>query len=144
MNTLASLLVLTMITVSAAAESLSEKQAALLTEQLQAIVNDPHRPLPSLSVVAVRHGKIVYTRQLGSKRLATASSPAQPADANTMYRIASISKFVTSIGAMKMVEQGRLALDTDISTYLGYRLRNPHFPPWSARAASGSTASCAG
>jgi CubicO group peptidase (beta-lactamase class C family) len=29
---------------------------------------------------------------------------------------------------MKMVEQGRLSLDADISDYLGYRLRNPNFP----------------
>jgi CubicO group peptidase (beta-lactamase class C family) len=29
---------------------------------------------------------------------------------------------------MKLVEEGRLALDTDIGTYLGYEVRNPHFP----------------
>jgi CubicO group peptidase (beta-lactamase class C family) len=95
---------------------------------LQAIVNDPAMPLPSLSVVAIHHGEIVYSQQLGSKRVATATSPAQPVDANTMFRIASISKFVTTLGTMKMVEQGRLPLDADISDYLGYRLRNPNFP----------------
>jgi CubicO group peptidase (beta-lactamase class C family) len=35
---------------------------------------------------------------------------------------------VTALGAMKLVEQGKLSLDADISSYLGYRLRNPHFP----------------
>jgi CubicO group peptidase (beta-lactamase class C family) len=107
MKPLLAMLVLSMLSTSASAAALPEKQAAVLTRQLQAIVNDPAMPLPSLSVVAVRGGAIVYSQQLGSKRLATATSPAQPVDANTMFRIASISKFVTTLGTMKMVEQGR-------------------------------------
>src|SRR5690606_19558799 len=83
---------------------------------------------PSLSVVAIRHGEIVYRRELGHKRLATATSPARPVDANTLFRVASVSKLVTALGAMKLVEQNRLALDADIGDVLGYRLRNPHFP----------------
>jgi CubicO group peptidase (beta-lactamase class C family) len=124
--------VLTMVALSllsaTAAAQLPAKQAVALTRQLQAIVDDPAMPLPSLSVVAIRHGEIVYTQQFGSKRVATSSAPAQPADADTMFRIASVSKFVTALGTMKMVEQGMLSLDADISDYLGYRLRNPHFP----------------
>jgi CubicO group peptidase (beta-lactamase class C family) len=129
MKPLLTMLVLSMLSTSTVnAAALPEKQATALTQKLQAIVSDPTMPLPSLSVVAIRHGEIVYSQQLGSKRLATATSPAKPADANTMFRIASISKFVTTLGTMKMVEQGRLSLDADISDYLGYRLRNPNFP----------------
>ncbi|WP_395613850.1 serine hydrolase domain-containing protein [Allosphingosinicella sp.] len=43
-------------------------------------------------------------------------------------RIASISKLVVAIGVMRLVEQGRLDLDRDVSDYLGWRLRNPAFP----------------
>ena len=43
-------------------------------------------------------------------------------------RIASISKLVVAIGVMRLVEQGKLDLDADVSTYLGWRLRNPAFP----------------
>ena len=43
-------------------------------------------------------------------------------------RIASISKLVVAIAAMRLVEQGRLDLDRDVSDYLGWRLRNPAFP----------------
>lgn len=43
-------------------------------------------------------------------------------------RIASISKLVVAIGVMRLVEQGRLDLDRDVSFYLGWRLRNPAFP----------------
>ena len=43
-------------------------------------------------------------------------------------RIASISKLVVTIGVMRLVEQGRLHLDADVSKQLGWRLRNPAFP----------------
>ena len=43
-------------------------------------------------------------------------------------RIASISKLVLSIGVMRLVEQGKLDLDADVSDALGWKLRNPNFP----------------
>jgi CubicO group peptidase (beta-lactamase class C family) len=43
-------------------------------------------------------------------------------------RIASISKLVLALGVMRLVEQGRLDLDADVSDALGYPLRNPAFP----------------
>jgi len=43
-------------------------------------------------------------------------------------RIASITKLVVALGVMRLVEQGRLDLDRDVSDYLGWRLRNPAFP----------------
>jgi CubicO group peptidase (beta-lactamase class C family) len=119
---------LTIAAGSAPGSPLPEPQAAALTRQLQAIVNDPAMPLPGLSVVAIRHGEVVYRQHLGSKRLATARAPAQPIDDDTLFKVASVSKFVTTLGAMKLVEQGKLSLDADISDVLGYRLRNPHFP----------------
>ncbi len=43
-------------------------------------------------------------------------------------RIASISKLVVALGVMRLVEQGRLDLDRDVSEYLGWPLRNSAFP----------------
>ena len=43
-------------------------------------------------------------------------------------RIASVSKMVTTIGVMKLVEAGKLDLARDVSDYLGWSLRNPSFP----------------
>ena len=42
-------------------------------------------------------------------------------------RIASVSKLVVAIGVMRLVEQGRLDLDRDVSHDLGWNLRNPTF-----------------
>jgi len=49
-------------------------------------------------------------------------------DADDPVRVASISKLVTAIGAMRLVEEGKLDLDADLSPLLGWRLRNPAFP----------------
>ena len=43
-------------------------------------------------------------------------------------RVASVSKLVVAVGVMKLVEQGRLDLDSDVSRWLGWSLRNPAFP----------------
>lgn len=47
---------------------------------------------------------------------------------NDPVRIASVSKLVVALGVMRLVEQGRLDLDEDVSVRLGYPLRNPAFP----------------
>jgi CubicO group peptidase (beta-lactamase class C family) len=52
-------------------------------------------------------------------RLVTIDKPA---------RVASISKLVVAIGAMRLAEQGRLDLDRDVGGYLGWQVRNPAFP----------------
>ena len=47
---------------------------------------------------------------------------------DTIYRIASISKIIVALGAMKLVEQGKLDINEDVSKYLGFTLRNPNHP----------------
>ncbi len=48
--------------------------------------------------------------------------------ADDPVRIASISKLVTALGVMRMVEAGQLDLDADVSRWLGWTLRHPQFP----------------
>ena len=48
--------------------------------------------------------------------------------ADDPVRIASISKLVTTLGVLRMVDAGQLDLDRDVSDYLGWHLRNPFFP----------------
>lgn len=52
----------------------------------------------------------------------------RPATPDDPVRIASVSKLVVAIGAMRLVEQGKLDLDRDVSSYLGWNLRNPAYP----------------
>lgn len=48
--------------------------------------------------------------------------------ADDPVRVASISKLITALGVMRLVESGTLDLDSDVSRWLGWRLRNPGFP----------------
>jgi CubicO group peptidase (beta-lactamase class C family) len=48
--------------------------------------------------------------------------------ADDPVRVASVSKLGTAIGVMKLVEQGKLDLSSDVSRWLGWSLRNPSFP----------------
>jgi CubicO group peptidase (beta-lactamase class C family) len=47
---------------------------------------------------------------------------------DTRFRIASISKLVTTIGLLHLYERKFFSLDDDISLKLGFNLRNPNFP----------------
>jgi CubicO group peptidase (beta-lactamase class C family) len=52
----------------------------------------------------------------------------RPVTADDPVRIASVSKLVTALGVMRMIDRGQLDLDRDVSDYLGWSLRNPAFP----------------
>lgn len=102
-----------------------------LDAELAAIVNDPAMRLASLSVLAIRNGQPVYQQAFGRRFIGPESGsalPDRPANPDTLYRIASISKMMTALGLMRLVEAGRADLDADVSNYLGYTVRNPHFP----------------
>lgn len=47
---------------------------------------------------------------------------------STVFRIASISKTITSLALMQLEEQGKISIDRDISEILGYEVKNPFFP----------------
>lgn len=118
-----------MITPLSSAPSIQLASSNKLDAELAAIANDAAKPLASLSALAVRAGAVVYQRQFGDKFIDSAKpGNNKRADAETMYRVASISKMITTLGVMKLVEEGKLELDRDISDYLGYKLRNPYFP----------------
>jgi len=46
----------------------------------------------------------------------------------TKFRIASISKTITAMAFMQLVDDGLCSLDDDISIWLGYSVRNPNYP----------------
>ena len=64
-------------------------------------------------------------------------------DEKTCFRIASVTKWVTAIGLMTLYDQGKLDLDKDISSYLGFKVRNPAYPdtPVTARMLLSHTSS---
>ena len=74
--------------------------------------------------VVAQRGEIVYERYYGVKQKTTG----EPVDENTIFKCASVTKFVTGIGIEKMMDDGLLNPDEDISVYLGYPVGNPRYP----------------
>ncbi|RYD53897.1 MAG: class A beta-lactamase-related serine hydrolase [Sphingomonadales bacterium] len=86
------------------------------------------QPAPSQPVAQVRVAfdakgetsiKVAGLADIAAKRAIGIDDP---------VRVASISKMVVAIGVLRLVEQGKLSLDADVSRYLGWKLRNPAFP----------------
>lgn len=98
-------------------------------QALAALVNDPKHPVVSVSALAIRNGQVVYANRFGARHLGSrAGEAALPMTERTLVRVASISKLVVSLGVLRLVEQGLLRLDEDVSVQLGWRLRHPQFP----------------
>ena len=51
-----------------------------------------------------------------------------PMTDETIFRIASISKSLATLGLLKLYDQKKFKLDDDVSKTLGFQLRNPNFP----------------
>ncbi|HRN57913.1 MAG TPA: serine hydrolase domain-containing protein, partial [Agriterribacter sp.] len=77
-----------------------------------------------LSVAVVKNSRMVYTRAFGLKNIAQ-QQPLNPAD---IFRIASISKSFSATAIMQLAEAGKLSLSDDVSSLVGFTVRNPAYP----------------
>jgi CubicO group peptidase (beta-lactamase class C family) len=76
--------------------------------------------VPGIVAIVVDRDKVLYHEAFGKQNVAKNVPMAK----DTIFRIASMTKAVTSVGVMQLVEQGKLGLDDDVSKYLP-RLKNP-------------------
>src|SRR5688500_16537306 len=83
----------------------------------------PVAPIPQAGVALDRNGERgSFADGLADPKTGRTITPEDP------VRVASISKLGVAIGVMRLVEQGRLDFDADVSSRLGWSLRNPAFP----------------
>ena len=73
-----------------------------------------HYNVPGVSIAVVENGNIKWAKGYG---LANTDTKA-PVDVNTIFQAGSISKPVAALSALKLVEEGKLDLDTNVNTYL--------------------------
>lgn len=52
----------------------------------------------------------------------------RPVEANDPVRIASISKLIMALTALRLMDEGKVDLNRDVSDYLGWRVRSPFHP----------------
>jgi CubicO group peptidase (beta-lactamase class C family) len=81
-------------------------------------------PVVGVSVAVVKKDKIVYAQSFGQKDIALNT----PLTNDCLFRIASISKSFSATSIMQLVEAKKLSLDDDVSTHLGFTVRNPKYP----------------
>ena len=95
-----------------ASVGLDPKQLDAITALLKKDVAD--HVLPGAVLLIVRHGKIAYEQAIGSRDpQATA-----PMKADDIFRIYSMSKPITVVAALTLMEAGKLQLDEPVSKYL--------------------------
>ena len=74
------------------------------------------------SVLVSVAGELVYAHDYGYSYV----KGEEPITENSWFKVASVTKMISAIRVMQLVEQGVLDLDQDISAYLGYTVRNPY------------------
>ncbi len=83
----------------------TQSEAGKLAEIAQGIMTQHHAP--GLSVAIARHGQFVYRQAFGVADQASGA----PVTTSSLFRIASLSKPITSVAIFTLVEAGRLRLE---------------------------------
>lgn len=79
-----------------------------LEERMQAL------NVPGVSIAVVKDGKIRFAKGYGMANTTTGTKVTE----ETLFQAGSISKPLAALGALKLVEEGKLDLDKDVNTYL--------------------------
>jgi len=70
--------------------------------------------IPGAIILIQQHGQPVYFENFGVRDVASK----RPMTADTIFRLYSMSKPITSVAAMMLVEDGKLSLDDPVSKYI--------------------------
>jgi len=102
-------------------------------ERLQKDVPDlmQKADIPGMSIALIHNGKLAWTGSFGVMN-ADSKVPVTP---ETVFEAASLSKCVFAYGVMKLVDEGKLNLDTPLTKYLGnnYGVTDPRINQITAR-----------
>src|SRR6266699_3292597 len=71
------------------------------------------RKIPAVVAMAATESKTLYTGAFGVR-----DSGGPPVTADSIFAIASMTKAVTTVAALQLVEQGKVALDEPVSKHL--------------------------
>ena len=71
--------------------------------------------VPGISIALIRNGKLVWSGAFGIAN----SNTKKPVTENTIFEAASLSKPVFAYAVLKLVDEGKINLDTPLNKYLG-------------------------
>jgi CubicO group peptidase (beta-lactamase class C family) len=128
-----SLLLISLMLVGLQARPQTTTTTKQAIEQLQKDIPDlmQQADIPGMSIALIRNGKLVWTGSFGVMNADTR----KPVTPQTVFEAASLSKCVFAYGVLKLVEQGKLNLDTPLTKYLGnnYNVPDPRINLITAR-----------
>ncbi len=99
----------------------SDKISIPQIDRVMASFLERHR-VPGVSVAITDHGRLVHASGYGYADLAQRA----PVTTDSLFRIASISKPVTAVAIVKLIEEGKLKLDDKVFDILPFE---PHLEP---------------
>jgi CubicO group peptidase (beta-lactamase class C family) len=82
-------------------------QTIKLTDQMTAL------HVPGVSIAVIHNGQIEWARGFGATKIG-----GPPVTPETLFQAASISKPITALAVLHLVQEGKLDLDTDVNQYL--------------------------
>jgi CubicO group peptidase (beta-lactamase class C family) len=91
---------------------LSAKKLERLDARFKQAIED--RQIPGAVVLIARKGKVAHLQAMGQADI----EAGRPVKVDALFRIMSMTKAVTSVAAMMLVEEGKLRLDDPVSKYL--------------------------
>jgi len=91
---------------------MSAEKLARIDDAIQSLVDNGK--FAGNVIVVARRGKIVYAKPFGMMDIGAE----KPMKMDTIFRIYSMSKPITTVAAMILVEEGKLKLDDPVATYL--------------------------
>jgi CubicO group peptidase (beta-lactamase class C family) len=71
--------------------------------------------VPGMSIALIRDGRLVWSKGFGVSNVVTK----KPVTTNTIFEAASLSKPVFAYAVLRLVDEGKLNLDTPLNKYLG-------------------------
>ncbi len=86
----------------------TQNDIAAIDNSVQTFMNN--YSIPGVSIAVTKNGKLVYVKSYGKM----SASDNTPIKNNSLFRIASVSKPVTAVGIMKLVEANLLTLDSKV------------------------------
>nr|WP_279158790.1 serine hydrolase [Pseudomonas corrugata] len=72
--------------------------------------------VPAVSIALIENGRVEWARAYGT--VSADGEPPRPATVDTLFQAASVSKPVSALGAMQLVQQGALSLDAPANDQL--------------------------
>ncbi|MBX9678856.1 MAG: beta-lactamase family protein [Gemmataceae bacterium] len=102
----------------------SDPRLASFDRLMESFVKDNQAPGAALAVA--KDGRLAYARGFGHSD----ERQKLPVEPTTRFRIASVSKPITAVAILKLIEQGKFELDDPVRPLLGIRKQGQEDPRW--------------